>query len=211
MRVSRCLLQQFARYPEPGRVKTRLQAELSATESCAVHEKLLLRTAATLTQSKLGVTELWLDRAGEHATLSKALDLGMTGPFLQQGSDLGERMGTALCKGLQRADAVVLVGSDCPVLTAGYLETAFDALRHSDVVLGPAEDGGFVLIGCRRVAGGMLAGVPWGDDSVLAATRARLTAEGLSTCELSTLYDIDTPGDLRRWEGELRSGVSGDR
>ncbi|EAQ97802.1 TIGR04282 family arsenosugar biosynthesis glycosyltransferase [Congregibacter litoralis] len=211
MTASPCLLQQFARYPEPGRVKTRLQTELSATESCAVHERLLLSTAATLTQSALGVAELWLDRAGEHDVLSRALALGMQGPFLQQGKDLGERMHAALRDGLTRADAVVLVGSDCPVLSVDYLEAAFDALECADVVLGPAEDGGFVLIACRRVSANMLTGVPWGSDAVLEVTRMRVRSAGLGTSELPMLYDIDTPDDLRRWERELRSGVSGDR
>ncbi|MDP5072084.1 MAG: glycosyltransferase, partial [Congregibacter sp.] len=71
------LLQQFARYPEAGAVKTRLQVALSAEESCAIHEELLLRTAATLTSSALGRAELWLDRLDAHATLGKALQLGM--------------------------------------------------------------------------------------------------------------------------------------
>ncbi|MFK8043502.1 TIGR04282 family arsenosugar biosynthesis glycosyltransferase [Congregibacter sp.] len=200
--TERRLLQQFARYPERGKVKTRLQTQLTAQESCDVHESLLLRTARTLVHSELGDRELWLDRAGEHATLTLALSMGMTGPYLQRGSDLGERMYAALRDGLAHADAVVLVGSDCPVLSREYLLAAFQALGSADVVLGPAEDGGFVLIGCTKVHEDMFAGVSWGGDEVLETTRANLESLGLANAYLATLYDVDTPDDLRRWRRE---------
>ncbi|WOJ95654.1 TIGR04282 family arsenosugar biosynthesis glycosyltransferase [Congregibacter brevis] len=198
----RRLLQQFARYPEPGKVKTRLQTQLSAEESCAVHESLLLRTARTLVQAELGDQELWLDRAGEHSTLSSALGMGMAGPYLQRGGDLGERMYASLHEGLGRAEAVVLVGSDCPVLSRDYLLAAFQSLERADVVLGPAEDGGFVLIGCTSVHEDMFAGVSWGGDEVLETTRANFERLGLADAYLATLYDVDSPDDLRRWRRE---------
>ncbi|WP_439107405.1 TIGR04282 family arsenosugar biosynthesis glycosyltransferase [Congregibacter sp.] len=205
------LMQQFARYPEPGKVKTRLQVELSALESCAVHEELLLRTANTLIQSKQGAAELWLDRLGEQATLSAAMRLGMRGPFLQAGQNLGDRMYAAILDGLSRAGEVLLVGSDCPPLSDDYLASAFSALQESDVVLGPAEDGGFVLIACRKVCEGMFDGVSWGGGGVLKATQTSLKQHGLSCALLPELYDVDTPADLQRWRAEQRSGVSGDR
>ncbi|MFT4874903.1 TIGR04282 family arsenosugar biosynthesis glycosyltransferase [Congregibacter sp.] len=204
------LLQQFARYPEPGKVKTRLQSELSAKEACAVHEELLLHTASTLAATKLGPAELWLDRWGEHEALSAALSLGMSGPYLQTGDDLGDRMYAALTEGLSRADAVVLVGSDCPALSESYLAAAFTALDCADVVLGPADDGGFVLIGCTRLCEGMFRDVPWGGAQVLQETQKRLRQAKLSSGLLSGLYDVDTPADLQRWRSAQRLGVSGD-
>lgn len=204
------LLQQFARYPEPGKVKTRLQTTLSAREACAVHEELLLHTANTLVACGLGSAELWLDRLDEHPTLSTALSLGMSGAFLQKGSDLGERMYAALADGLARAKAVVLVGSDCPVLSRDYLASAFEALESADVVLGPAEDGGFVLIACTNLREGMLSGVSWGGTRVLEDTQKRLEQVNLSNTLLDVLYDIDTPADLKRWRSDQGSGLSGD-
>jgi hypothetical protein len=192
-------LQQFARFPSPGQVKTRLHAALSAGEACAVHEALLLQTARTLTASGLGAAELWLDCTDAHETLIEAERIGMQGPFLQAGDDLGARMYNALRDGLTRAASVVLVGSDCPDLSAGYLSAAFAALESEDVVLGPADDGGFVLIGCRRLRPGMFEGVVWGGGDVLKATRRALQSEGLHSAVLNTLYDVDTPEDLLRW------------
>jgi rSAM/selenodomain-associated transferase 1 len=200
----RHLLQQFARFPSPGQVKTRLQLSLSAEEACAVHEELLLQTAATLTGSKLAPVELWLDRCDEHPTLARVRALGAQGPFLQRGGDLGARMYAALHEGLSRASAVVLVGSDCPVLSAAYLSAAFDALRSAAAVLGPADDGGFVLIGARRVHPGMFDAVTWGQAQTLRETRKAMTAQGLEPALLDPLYDIDTPGDLSRWRESQR-------
>lgn len=204
------LLQQFARYPEPGTVKTRLQTALSARDACAVHEELLLHTASTLVASGLGPAELWLDRIDEHPTLSTALSLGMSAAFLQQGADLGERMYAALAQGLARAEAVVLVGSDCPMLSRDYLVSAFEALESAQVVLGPAEDGGFVLIGCTSLCAGMLSDVSWGGPQVLEETQKRLQQANLSNTLLTELYDIDTPADLQRWRNDQDSGVSSD-
>jgi rSAM/selenodomain-associated transferase 1 len=196
------LLQQFARLPVPGQVKTRLLGEFTAVDACAIHEELLLRTAATLCGAGQGTVELWLDRAGQHRTIDAALALGASGPFYQCDGDLGARMQHALAQGLTRAAGVVLVGSDCPDLCAGYLRGAFAALQQCDVVLGPADDGGFVLIGCRRVAAHMLDDVPWGSEQVLEATRASLASAGLSTQLLESRQDIDTPDDVRRWKAE---------
>jgi rSAM/selenodomain-associated transferase 1 len=206
--AARRLLQQFARLPVPGQVKTRLFSELSPVEACAVHEELLLRTAAMLCGSGLGAVELWLDAAGESATVNDVLALGADGPFYQLGDDLGARMQQALAAGLTRADAVVLVGSDCPGLCKDYLGTAFAALRHTDVVLGPADDGGFVLIGCRRMLAAALDDIPWGTEDVLETTLVRLGHTGLSTQLLAPREDIDTPEDLRRWRART-SGVNG--
>jgi len=123
----------------------------------------------------------------------------MSGPYLQRGGDLGERMYHALAQGLSRGSAVVLVGSDCPGLCEQYLAEAFSALEDADVVLGPAQDGGFVLIGCRQVRDGMLNGISWGRGEVLKQTLRQLATRGLSVALLTELYDVDTPADLQRW------------
>lgn len=202
------LIQQFARFPESGTVKTRLQVAMSAAEACAVHEELMLHTAQSISSLRDTACELWLDRSAGHATVSAALALGMRGPFLQAGADLGERMASALLAGLERADAVVLVGSDCPGIDAAYLRKAFNRLQGSDVVLGPAEDGGFVLLGCRRFVPRALSNISWGCETALEATLSRLAQAGLSTTLLDPRYDIDTPEDLQRWRAATASGVS---
>ena len=196
------LLQQFARFPSPGRVKTRLQAALSAPQACRVHESLMRRTARTLAQSRLAPAQLWLDRLGACPLLVELARLGLEGPLLQSGADLGQRMAHALAQGLQRARAVVLVGSDCPGLDRAYLQAAFQALHSADLVFGPAQDGGFVLIGCRRMQPALFRDVPWGTARVLRETLHRARALSLTWTLLPALYDIDRPEDLARWRRE---------
>ena len=197
--MSQCLFQQFARRPRLGAVKTRLQPALSAEQACAVHCELMLATARALLATRRGAVELWLDDVAPHPAIDACLAAGVARVQRQRGADLGARMLGALRDGLRQAPRVVLVGSDCPGLDPGYLAAAIDAIDTADVVLGPAEDGGFVLVGCRRTAARMFTGVRWGRETVLDECRKRLTDAGLSTALLPPRYDIDRPEDLRRW------------
>lgn len=210
MRVDRAatprrLLQQFARFPEAGRVKTRLMRELSATQACAVHEELMLSTAKALKDAELADCELWLDKIARHPCIDAVAARGFSKPQVQVEGDLGAKMLAALEQGLGRADQVVLVGSDCPGLDRAYLRAAFERLEVADVVLGPALDGGFVLIGCRKVHADMFEGVSWGGGSVLSNTLRSVGEACLSVSLLPERYDIDRPEDLRRWRAESRT------
>lgn len=194
------LLQQFARFPEAGRVKTRLARALGAEAACTVHEELLAKTTRTLLAAALGPVELWLDRRpGDHALLTDLIASGAQGPFMQRGAELGARMYHALVDGRRRASAVVLVGSDCPGIDAAYLQAAAIAVRSHDVVLGPAEDGGYVLIGTRTPTEAVFSGIPWGTEKVLAATLAAAADSGLTVTCLAPRFDIDDEADYRRW------------
>lgn len=199
-------LQQFARVPVPGRVKTRLQREYSPEEACAVHEELMRHTASALQTVDNAAVELWLDSAGEHPLIDDVLAANVEGPYLQSGEDLGERMAFALTTGLQRSGQLVLVGSDCPGIDRAYLESAFAVLESEAIVFGPAEDGGFVLVGCTQEGVDSLAEafteVEWGSSKVLEQSLAGLQAQGITASLLTTLYDIDTADDLRRWRRE---------
>lgn len=234
------LVQQFAKWPVLGRVKTRLTSELSPALALQVHMELMAETAKTLARYS-APAELWLDKAPamfESGTASPAPGIAPTNsddsgkvypsvlvstirlfgpapPRLQQGTTLGERMLRALSSGLKSAGQVVLVGSDCPILTSSYLDQAFASLCEKEFVLGPAEDGGFVLLGASSAAGvsalldavaetddWSLATVSWGTGEVLEQTLERLSHYGRSVSLLDTLYDIDRPADLRRWYAE---------
>jgi rSAM/selenodomain-associated transferase 1 len=105
-------------------------------------------------------------------------------------------MAAALARALQRTDRAVLIGSDCPGYHSGYLKAALGALTDHDAVLGPAADGGYVLIGLSRYAPQLFAKMPWGTGKVLAQTRAALERLGWSWAELPTLTDLDRPEDL---------------
>lgn len=203
------VLQQFARAPVPGRVKTRMQPALSPGEACALHEQLVLWTTRSLLQAHLGPVELWTAGGGDHALFQQCLSEGVSRLCVQQGVDLGERMQHALTAGLQKAGRVVLVGSDCPWIDRAYLELAVQALERDDIVLGPALDGGFVLIAARcALRRGVFDGVSWGTDTVLAETLARAAEAGYSTALLPPLQDIDRPDDLAAWR-VLLAAVSG--
>tara|TARA_R110001599_G_scaffold353870_1_gene601384 strand:- start:177939 stop:178592 length:654 start_codon:yes stop_codon:yes gene_type:complete len=200
------LLLQFAREPRAGAVKTRMMPHLSASAACDLHSELVLWTTDSLVGAGLGPVELVVAGALEHALFARCRDRGLLAIRRQQGADLGERMYQALADGLRRYERVILVGSDCPGIDRDYLEAAFAALDSSEVVLGPALDGGYVLVGARRPCREMFAGIAWGTDTVLAATRERLQGVGLEWSELPPLADIDRPEDLQLWEAIKGAG-----
>ena len=117
----------------------------------------------------------------------------------QCGADLGQRMQQSAELALATASGVVIVGSDCPFIDADYLQRACTALQQGhDCVLGPADDGGYVLIGLRRVHQQLFSDIPWGTGAVLDITRQRLANLGWHHFELPTLADIDRPEDLSK-------------
>ena len=190
------IVQIFARAPVPGVVKTRLIPALGADGAAALQTKLLQRTLAMATQSELAPVQLWCAPDCDHAAFP---DCPGVSRYVQQGADLGERMHHALIAGLETARRVILIGTDCPGLDGGYLCQAIERLAAHDVVLGPAEDGGYVLIGWRRPVD-LFTGVDWGSERVLDQTRARLRAAGASWHELPVLWDVDRPADVSRLE-----------
>ncbi len=200
------LLIQFARLPRPGAVKTRLIPTLAPAEACAVHEALLEWSCRQLLAAEIGPVELWLDRPGAHAVVDRCQRAGVDSLRIQCPGDLGQRMFAALNDGLQRYRQVLLVGSDCPQLDADYLQQASRALAAHDCVLGPAQDGGYVLIGARRISRACFEGVAWGTEQVRAQTLQRMAGSGLSCRELAPRRDIDRPEDLALWR-ELSGGL----
>jgi hypothetical protein len=124
---------------------------------------------------------------------------------VQQGADLGARMGHAVrttlapkaaAPGGAAVDRVILIGCDCPDLDAAYLTKAVRTLDRADAVLGPAADGGYVLLGLRQFDAGLFRDMPWGGAEVAELTRARLRALGRRWQELPVLRDLDRPEDL---------------
>jgi uncharacterized protein len=202
--LSAPLIIQFAKAPVEGRVKTRMQPELTAGEACELHRQLLRWTFRRLHDSALAAVELWLDQPSSDAAVRACEKRGNLQQRIQPSGDLGEKMYAALCDGLQRYERVILVGSDCPGIDGDYLQQALLALETCDVVIGPATDGGYVLIGARRIESAVFEGVPWGSSAVLESTVARLKACGLAWQALAPLPDIDRPEDLVHWHN--RSG-----
>ncbi len=191
---------QFAKRPIPGLVKTRLIPELGEKEATWVHETLLKKTLNTLIDSHLGEVQLWWDKAwDDQAYLNNLGANGTFKVFSQEGEDLGQRMYNALSSQLKVFKKVILVGSDCPVLSASYLEQAIRTLDSADLVLGPSDDGGYVLIGATRMSSTILGNTQWGTPSVLATTTRQAENGGLALRLLPELWDVDLPEDYRRW------------
>lgn len=187
----------FGREPIAGQVKTRLIPALGAEGAARLYQG-LLELAVEAAAAVPGVhRELWCTGApptdGVCAGLALARGLSL---HRQPGGSLGDRMAAALARALQRTDRAVLIGSDCPGYHSGYLKAALGALTDHDAVLGPAADGGYVLIGLSRYAPQLFAKMPWGTGKVLAQTRAALERLGWSWAELPTLTDLDRPEDL---------------
>jgi glycosyltransferase A (GT-A) superfamily protein (DUF2064 family) len=170
----------FARAPVPGRVKTRLVPRLGEWRAARLHARLTERALRTARAARCGPVEL-LDSAR------------------QRGADLGERMHRALVQALRRHRAAIVIGSDCPALRPAHLQRAARWLAGGcDVVLGPAEDGGYVLIGTTRVATWLFAGIRWGGSEVYGTTVDRLQAAAWRWRALPLLWDLDRPEDLAR-------------
>ncbi len=179
----------FARWPAPGTAKTRLIPAYGPAGATAVYTKLLGHTIAVARASEvpfeLRVTGAAPDRFRAHF----GEDLCVT----EQGEgDLGAK----LCR--VPAPAIV-IGSDCPGLTAGTLCAAAQALESAPVVIGPASDGGYYLLGYRAQADYAFTGMEWSTASVCAETIRRFVAQGIHPVLLPELSDIDTAEDLQHW------------
>jgi len=118
-------------------------------------------------------------------------------PIVVQAIDQGARMLAAMAAG---GRPTLVIGTDCPAFTQENLRAAAHALQEADVVLIPAEDGGYVLIGTRTAHPQLFSGIAWGTASVMQETRARIAALGLTSIELAALWDVDTEADLARCE-----------
>jgi rSAM/selenodomain-associated transferase 1 len=186
----------FARAPEPGRVKTRLVPALGAEAACALHAACVLDVHARHTDHAPPHREVVLYRAGDTAA---EFWRGLPGPQRDQhGVDLGERMARAIGQELARAPKVVILGADSPTLPPERVDAAFAALEHAPVVLGPAEDGGYYLLGARDRLPPVFSGPIWGTARVLADTCDLLDAAGLRYQRLEDCFDVDRPEDLER-------------
>ena len=194
------LLIQFAKSPVPGEVKSRMIPHLSPEEAMALHCELVCRTARTLVNARLGDVQIAVAGDASHALFETCRSLGVSDITRQSGEGLGERMYRALQAGLEHHDAVVLVGSDCPGLDRAYLAGAINSLTRAEIVLGPAEDGGYVLIGARNITPEVFRDIEWGTSSVYRQTVSRLIGAGFDWQALPIIRDIDRPGDLAYWE-----------
>ncbi len=201
-----CRVVVFAKAPEPGKVKTRLIPALGEAGAAALHRRLAMHCLRAATDAQIGPVELWCaPDTGDPFFRECERRFGVS--LRSQGEgDLGARMQSAFAAALARAPRAILVGSDVPELSAQYLRDAEAALAGGDdVVIGPAEDGGYVLIGLSHCDAELFREIPWGCSEVLAETRRRVAALRRRLIELPALRDVDRPEDLERLPEGMRS------
>lgn len=194
----------FAREPELGRVKTRLAATIGPESALGVYRELLALTAAAVTEAALPAT-LWLAESPA-PTANPAQPrpewLGLPWRVQPAAPDLGQRMQHAFAETFAAgAVQALIIGTDCPGLTAEILQRAADALATHDLVVGPADDGGYYLLGMKQLHPTLFTGKQWSTSTVLADTLADAARLGLRVALLPTLHDVDSAADLARWRG----------
>jgi rSAM/selenodomain-associated transferase 1 len=207
MNAERPLVQVFAKAPVPGRVKTRLIPHLGVAGATELYCRMLQRTLATVAIARAGSSEMWTTEPASSALLQSCCRLLGVPVRQQEGADLGERLSHAACDGLTRSRHVLVVGADIPAMTPDDLREARSALlAGTDAVLGPAEDGGYWLIGLRRHDPRVFQGIEWGGSDVAERTRDRMRELGWAWHELPPRWDVDRPEDLQRLsaQAELR-------
>lgn len=192
----------FTRYPEAGKAKTRLIPALGAEGAAALHRKMadhtVLQVQALQLQHPLCIEVRFA--GGDRDLMQRWLGTDLM--YAMQGEgDLGDRMArsfqSAFNSGVQRA---LIIGTDCPDLNVPLLEQAFCKLQQHDLVLGPASDGGYYLIGLRRWIPQLFVNIEWSTSSVLERTLAIAEELNLSVALLPVLSDVDYPADLEIWE-----------
>ena len=188
----------FAKAPRPGEVKTRLIPRLGTQGAASLQHRLLDRTLQTALAAEVGPVSLWCWPACDDPLFADIHQKFKVSAYNQTGADLGERMWHAFAQ-LCPQRPTLLIGADCPVLSAEDLRHAARALFDGcDAVLLPAEDGGYVLIALRRAESSLFSGIRWSTESVMQETRDRLKRNSLRWVEPKRLWDVDRPEDLDR-------------
>lgn len=191
----------FARSPELGKVKTRLATGIGADAALAAYQELLEKTVLMAAGCQLAPIELHITGDPQHPLISRLVERSRATVVVQQGVDLGERMFHALHHALQHSRSALIIGTDCPEMSAAYLESALQHLAQGrEVVIGPSEDGGYVLIGATRSDARVFHNIRWGSNSVMQQTREALYNAEIRFEELDVLWDVDHPDDYWRWK-----------
>ncbi len=203
----------FTRYPEAGKTKTRL-IPLLGEEKAAHLQELLTRHAVetsyqAASKNNLNTeihftgpsSELMREKFGSHHEI-----------ISQEGSDLGERMALAFQKSYEEGyRKTVIIGSDIPSLTPELIIDAFNNLDSKDIVLGPAKDGGYYLIGLKKPVPEIFKNISWGTSTVFSKTKFKAFELGMNCHFLNTLSDIDRPEDIESWDMENIFGRFGEK
>jgi len=193
----------FCRAPVAGQVKTRLARSVGDEAALRWHRALAMHCLETVAAAQLAPLQLWCSPDVRHDFFSRQqarFSLSLHG---QRGADLGARMSHAFDVALTDAKYALVIGTDCPALSADYLQQALTALRDgTPAVIGPAEDGGYVMLGQRCNQQSLFEAMPWGTSAVFETTCQRMAGDYRL---LPPLWDVDVVEDLQRLKREAES------
>jgi uncharacterized protein len=189
----------FAKAPVPGLVKTRLAAEIGGRAAAALYRRMARDIVAGCVRPGSHATVVWYAPLHGGAAVRRWLGGFHVAAFVPQAAgDLGFRLEAAFTRHFRDgARRVVIVGSDCPAVDAGLVREAFAALAGHDLVLGPAHDGGYYLVGLNAPQVALFRGIPWSTDAVLDHTIAYARRLRLDHLLLPRHRDVDTADDAR--------------
>ena len=177
----------FSKVSTAGMVKTRIEKQLGTAKALEIHDRLFTHTVDLARKSAIP----FLIYLNENPSQPISYDFK-----IQHGNNLGEKMHTSFATELPKTEKVCIIGSDCLELNTNDLNLAFQQLSTHDVVLGPANDGGYYLIGLKKPYRELFTDISWGSGSVLNETIAKCLENKLSYFLLEPHHDIDRPEDV---------------
>jgi len=193
----------FAKSPLTGHCKTRLIPLLGDIRACEFYKSLLANCFDTISEFSNVDISIHIHPDTENPYLSQLRKKYGYEYLSQQGDNLGERMFFSIQQSLKKHSQVVLIGSDCPAIDKDYIDTAFKQLKTHDIVFGPATDGGYVLIGAKKIDECIFRDIQWSTDQVLEQSLKQSASAGYTISLLKTLRDIDTPDDYLHYQALL--------
>jgi hypothetical protein len=191
----------FARYPENGKVKTRLGKTLGNEFAVGLYELMaghIFKVCRALPKEEYDIHLFYDDK--DNSSLIKKWAPSYFTFYLQSGNDLGERMKSAFQILFNKCyKKVIIIGTDCPQINVNLIVKAFNELSQNDLVIGPSNDGGYYLLGMNDFHPFLFDDIRWSSDEVFRKTEQKAIEKGLSLSFMPELIDIDTEDDLKNW------------
>lgn len=192
----------FLRVPEAGKVKTRLARDVGDVKALEIYNQLVQHTVAETLKVTEAVKLLFYFPHIDDQDLF--LDPSIR-KFQQINGDLGDKMSDAFSKALSEYDQAIIIGTDCPYIDSDLLTNALMSLHSHDIVIGPAEDGGYYLLGMNKLHARLFDQMEWSTDTVFSETLQRAENLELTVQELITLSDIDYASDWKKYQQLIQS------